>query len=82
MAEWLTSITVWRDRLPIPAQIVLPEKARAIEKAVAKMGLAHVVRSHELPSHQAPASGTGWMGGFADRWNRWTGTDSRRRFGG
>jgi hypothetical protein len=78
---WLTSIAVWRDRLPIPAQIILPEKARAIEKAVAKIGLAHVVHSHELPSQQAPASGTDWKGRFADRWNRWTGTDSRRRFG-
>jgi hypothetical protein len=80
-AEWLTSLAVWRGRLPAQARIVLPDKARAIEKAIAKLGLAHVVRSHEMSSQQAPARGTGWIGGFADRWSRWTGTDSRRRFG-
>jgi hypothetical protein len=81
MEEWLTSLAVWRGRLPVPSGVVLPYKARAIEKALAKLGLAHVVRAHELSSSPAPASGTGWMGGFAYRWNRWTGTDSRRRFG-
>jgi hypothetical protein len=79
--QWLTSLAVWRDRLPIPARIVLPDKARAIEKAIAKLGLAHVVRSHELSSQRPEATGTGWIGRFADRWNRWAGGDSRRRFG-
>jgi len=79
--EWLASLAVWSGRLPIPARTVLPDKARAIEKAIAKLGLAHAVRSHEVSSQGAPASGTGWMGGFAERWGRWTGSDSRRRFG-
>jgi hypothetical protein len=77
---WLASLTVWTGRLPIPARTVLPDKARAIEKAIAKLGLAHVVRSHELWSPSAPANGTGWMGGFTGRWNRWT-SDGRHRFG-
>lgn len=79
--DWLASLALWRDQLPIPSRIVLPDKARAIEKAIAKLGLAHVVRSHELPSQRASASGTDWKGRFADRWNRWTAADSRRRFG-
>jgi hypothetical protein len=79
--DWLASLAVWRDQLPIPSRIVLPDKARAIEKAIAKLGLAHVVRSHELPSQRASASGTDWKGRFADRWNRWTAANSRRRFG-
>lgn len=80
-AKWLTSLAVWHNQLDGLSRVDMANKARAIEKALAKLGLAHVVRSHELPSQQAAASGTGWMGGFADRWNRWTGTDSRRRFG-
>jgi len=78
--EWLTSLAVWRDRLPIPARIVLADKARAIEKAIARLGLAHVVHSHEVSSQRASASRTDWIGRFADRWNRWTGADTRRRF--
>lgn len=82
MVEWLTSLAVWRGQLPMSSGVVLPDKARAIEKALAKLGLAHIVRAHELSPSRAPASGTDWKGRFADRWNRWTGTDSRRRFGG
>jgi hypothetical protein len=78
--EWLTSLAEWCDRLPIPTRVVSSDKARAIEKAIAKLGLAHVVRSHELSSQRASAGGTGWKGGFADRWSRWTGADSRRSF--
>lgn len=78
---WLTSLAAWRGRLPVLSPADLSDKARAIEKAIAKLGLAHVVRSHEVLSRQAPASGTGRMSGFASRWNRWTGADSRRRFG-
>jgi hypothetical protein len=77
---WLASIVMWRGRLPNPSPGVLPDTTRAIEKAIAKLGLVHVVRSYEPSSHRAPASGTGWIGGFAERWNRRTGTDSRRRF--
>jgi hypothetical protein len=79
-AEWLNSLAIWRSRLPAPPPVVLPDKARAIEKALAKLGLAHVVRAHELPSMRPPADGTGWMGGFTDRVSRWT-ADGRRRFG-
>ena len=80
-AEWLTSLAVWRDQRLAPARTVLPDKARAIEKAIAKLGLAHIVRSHEVSSYQDPAGGTGRMSGFAGRWNRWTGPDARLRFG-
>jgi len=80
-AEWLTSLAVWRDQRLAPARTVLPDKARAIEKAIAKLGLAHIVRSHEVSSYQAPAGGPGRMSGFAGRWNRWTGPDTRLRFG-
>jgi hypothetical protein len=77
--KWLASLAVWSGSLPVPARTVLPGRARAIEKAIAKLGLAHVVRSHEPWSRRAGAGGTGWMGGFADRWSR-LGEDARRRF--
>ncbi len=79
---WLASLVAWRGRLPSPSRSVLPDTTRVIEKAIAKLGLVHVVRSHEPSSHRAPAGSTGLIGGFAERWNRWTGADSRRRFGG
>jgi hypothetical protein len=80
MEEWLTSLGVWRSSLPL-SRVDLPDKARAIEKALAKLGLAHVVRAHELSVQQAPAGGTHRIGGFADRWGRRTWADGRRRFG-
>jgi hypothetical protein len=70
---WLTSLSAWRGQLPILSWTDLPDKARAIEKALAKLGLANVVRAHE------PTAGSGWIGGFTDRVSRWT-ADSRRRF--
>jgi hypothetical protein len=79
--EWLTSLSHWPAGSSVRSRVDQMDKARAIEKALANLGLAHIVHMHEVSSQQAPASGTGWMGGFADRWNRWTGTDSRRRFG-
>ena len=78
--EWLASMARWRGRLPNPSRTVLPDKARAVEKAIAKLGLAHAVHSHEVSVTQAPASGTGPIGAFADRCNRWI-ADNRRRFG-
>jgi hypothetical protein len=78
--EWLASLAVWRSRLPIPSRTIWPDKARAIEKAIATLGLAHAVRSHEASAQRAPASGVGSIGAFADRCNRWI-ADSRRRFG-
>ena len=78
--RWLTSLVEWRDRLDGLSRVDVADKARAIDKALAKLGLAHVVQAHEVSSRPAPAGSTGWMGRFADRWSRWTGTDSRRRF--
>jgi len=80
-AAWLTSLAVWRDQRPAPARTVMADKARAVEKAIARLGLAHIVRSHEVSAYQAPAGGTGRISGFAGRWNRWTGPDTRLRFG-
>jgi hypothetical protein len=77
--EWLASLTAWNGRLPAPARAVLPDKARAIEKAIAKLGLAHVVRSHDPSSQRATAGGTGWKDGFADRCSR-LGEEARHRF--
>jgi hypothetical protein len=78
---WLASTAEWRGQLPLLPRIDLPDKARAIEKAIAKLGLAEVVRTHEFLSQSVPKKQNGWRGGFASRWNRWTGADSRHRFG-
>jgi hypothetical protein len=72
--EWLTSLALWRGRLPVRSWADLPDKARAIEKALAKLGLADVVRAHE------PTGGGGWRSGFAGRWGRRAGADARRLF--
>ena len=79
--RWLTSLVEWRDRLNGLSRVDVADKARAIDKALAKLGLAHIVQAHEVSSRKAPARRAGWIGGFAYRWSRWTGTDSRRRFG-
>lgn len=71
---WLTSLASWRGQLPVLSWANLPDKARAIEKALAKLGLANVVRAHE------PTGGGGWRGGFAGRWGRRAGADARRLF--
>lgn len=81
MERWLISLAEWQGRLPVLPQVDLPDKVRAIEKALAKLGLAHIVRVHELASQQAPAKDSGWIAGFADSWGRWVGADGRRRFG-
>ena len=72
--EWLASLAGWRGRLPVRSWTDLPDKARAIEKALAKLGLANVVRAHE------PTGGDGPAGGFASRWGRRAGADARRLF--
>jgi hypothetical protein len=71
---WLGSLAAWRGRLPALSPTDLPDKARAIEKALAKLGLAHMVRAHE------PTGGSAWIGGFASRWGRRAGADARRLF--
>lgn len=78
MEKWQASLTEWHDRLSRLPRVNFPDKARAIEKALAKLGLAHIVRVHEL----APAKDNGWIAGFADYWGRWLGAaDGRRPFG-
>jgi hypothetical protein len=79
--EWLTSLAEWRGKLTTLARVDLPDQARAIEKALAKLGLAHLVRVHELSAQQVSARDNRRIGGFADSWGRWLGADGRRRFG-
>jgi hypothetical protein len=79
--QWLTSLSEWSAGTSVLSRVDLMDKARAIEKALAMLGLAHVVHVHEVSSQQAPAKGTGGKGRFAGRWSRWTGADSRLRFG-
>jgi hypothetical protein len=81
MEEWLTSLAEWRGRLSVLSRVDLIDKARAIEKALAELGVAYVVRAHELSSQRARTRGTRWMGGFAGRWGRRAAADGRRRFG-
>lgn len=78
MEKWQASLAEWQGRLSRLPRVNSPDKARAIEKALAKLGLAHIVRVHEL----APAKDNGWIAGFADYWGRWLGAaDGRRPFG-
>jgi hypothetical protein len=79
--KWLASLAEWRGRLSVLSQIDLVDKTRAIEKALAELGVAHVVRTHELSSPRARMRGMRWMGGIAPRWGRRTGADGRLRFG-
>ena len=81
MERWLISLAEWRDRLSVLSRVDLADKAQAIEKALAELGLAQVVGEDEPSSEQAPALGVRWMGGFAPRWGRRTGADGRRVFG-
>lgn len=75
---WLTSIAEWRRQLSLLPRVNLADKARAIEKAVAKLDLAEVVRVHELPPQGVSTKQTGWIGGFAARWGRRAGADGLR----
>ena len=81
MEEWLTSLSEWAAWPSVLSRVDLVDKARAIEKALAKLGIAHVVRAHEPSYQQAQTGGTRWMGGFVARWGRRAGADGRRRFG-
>lgn len=81
MEEWLTSLTEWAAWSSVLSRVDLAEKARAIEKALAMLGLGHVVRVHDLSSEQAQTRGTHWRGGFVARWGRRAGADGRRVFG-
>ena len=79
--EWLTSLAEWRGRLSDLSRVGFPDKARAIDKALSKLGLAHVVRVHELSAQEVRARETHWAERFASRWGWRSGVDSRRRFG-
>jgi hypothetical protein len=75
MEAWLTSIAEWRRWLSLLPRVSLPDKTRAIEKAVAKLGLADVVRAHEPLSQDVPTKQASLIGGFAARWGRRAGVD-------
>jgi len=79
--EWLTSLVEWRSQLSDLSRVGLADKARAIDKALAKVGLAHVVRVHDLPVQDVRAKETDSAEGFASRWGWRSGTDDRPRFG-
>jgi hypothetical protein len=46
--RWLASLAEWRSRLSVLPRVDVPGKAQAIERALAQLGLAHVVRTHEI----------------------------------
>lgn len=81
MERWLISITEWRDRLSVLSRVDSVDKAQAIEKALAELGLAQMVGGDEPSSEQASAPGIRRMGGFAPRWGRWGEADGFRVFG-
>jgi hypothetical protein len=81
MERWLISLAEWHDRLSVLSRVDLVDKAQAIEKALAELGLAQVVGGDEPSAEQAPAGGSRWTGGFAARWGRRPGADGRRVFG-
>jgi hypothetical protein len=75
--RWLASLAVWRGRLSSLSSVDLVDMTRDMEKALAALGLANVVRSYEVAAQPAPT----WIGGFTRFWGRWLGVDGRRRFG-
>jgi hypothetical protein len=79
--DWLTSLGEWRNRLSGLARVGLADKSRTIEKALAELGLAHVVRTHQVSSQRSGTRGAAQMSGFVARWGRRAGADGRRRFG-
>jgi hypothetical protein len=81
MEKWLTSLGEWSVGLSALPVVDQGDKARAIEKALAMLGIAHLVGTDELSYQQAQIRRTGRMGGFAYRWDRRIRADDRRRFG-
>ena len=79
--KWLTSLAAWRGRLSNLSRVDLVDKAHAIDKALGELGLAHVVRTHEVSSQRAGTRGTRWMSGFASRWSRRVRAGDRHSFG-
>src|SRR5580704_8283030 len=79
-ARWLSSLAIWRGWLSSLSHVDLVDKARAIDKALSELGLANVVRTHEMSSTRGPTRGFRWMTEFAGRYRR-PEVDGRRRFG-
>jgi hypothetical protein len=79
--RWLASLAEWRDRVSVLSRVDLIDKGRAIEKALAELGIADVVGIHELSSQQARTRGMRWMSKVAPRWIHRSGADGRLRFG-
>jgi len=79
--RWLASLAEWRGRLSVLSRVDSVDKAQAIEKALAELGLAQLLRTPEVSSRRARTRGTRWMSGFASRWNRRVRADDRRRSG-
>lgn len=75
--RWLASLAIWRGRLSSLSSLDVVDKARDIEKVLAALGVANVVRTHEVSSRLAPTL----MDGFTSFWGRWVGADGRRPFG-
>ncbi len=69
MERWLISLAEWSDRLSVLSQVDLVDKARAIEKALAELGLAHVVGGDDdVVPKQTPPSATRWIGDSPIAW--------------
>jgi hypothetical protein len=51
--RWLSSLAVWRDRLPVLPAADFVNKTRAIEKALVKLGLADVVGAYDSSPRRA-----------------------------
>jgi hypothetical protein len=79
--RWLASLVEWRGRLSALSRVEMVDKTQAIEKALAELGVAHVVRTHDVWSRQRPARAFHRMSGLTSRWNRWVRTGDRRRSG-
>jgi len=79
--RWLASLAEWRGQLSVLSHVDLVDKAQAIEKALAELGVAHAVRTHDAWSRPRPVRGFRWMTGFAGRWGRRARADDRRTFG-
>jgi hypothetical protein len=75
MDKWLITLAEWRDRLSTLSRVDMADKAQAIEKALAELGLAQVVGGDE-----APGAGARRVAGFAARWGRRGEADGRRTF--
>jgi hypothetical protein len=80
MERWLISLAEWRYRLSVLSRVDAVDKAQAIQKALAELGVSHVVGADQPSWRQATAKRYGWMSGFAGHGGRWVGANGRRRF--